>query len=179
MRALFLLTFIGAFAGATTGACIVMAVMKAWYGPPRNIKKSAINGISLLSKKEYEARRDSIPLADGWWWLRSPGCYSDYVAYINEDGSVNDLGFPVFYSKCFVRPVLWLNQGSAHLKISEKFRFGDKTWTYIGDGFAIADEPFCKMAFRKDANAEDANSYEASDVKKYLDAWLDDQRQKE
>ena len=46
-----------------------------------------------------------------WWWLRSPGDYSDFAAYVNSDGSVNNLGSSVKLSNYAVRPALWINLG--------------------------------------------------------------------
>ena len=47
-----------------------------------------------------------------WWWLRSPGYYSDYAAYVYYGGSVTHSGD--FVNDCYVavRPALWINLGS-------------------------------------------------------------------
>ena len=42
----------------------------------------------------------------GWWWLRSPGFYSSFAAYVDYDGSVHNLGFDVYHSRNVVRPAL-------------------------------------------------------------------------
>lgn len=42
-----------------------------------------------------------------WWWLRSPGYYSYYAAYVYRDGSVGYIGYGVDYIA--VRPALWIN----------------------------------------------------------------------
>lgn len=47
-----------------------------------------------------------------WWWLRSPGYFSDYAAGVSLDGSVYDYGDFVNYGKYAVRPALWINLGS-------------------------------------------------------------------
>ena len=46
-----------------------------------------------------------------WWWLRSPGCYSNYAARVRDDGSVYDSGSSVDRSHVAVRPALWINLG--------------------------------------------------------------------
>jgi len=43
-----------------------------------------------------------------WWWLRSPGSYSDYAASVFNDGSVNYSGINVNYVGSTVRPVVVL-----------------------------------------------------------------------
>lgn len=50
------------------------------------------------------------------WWLRSPGYYTYNAAYITDEGKTNDLGtFAVV--TCFgVRPAIWVNASSGHLK---------------------------------------------------------------
>ena len=42
------------------------------------------------------------------WWLRSPGNYSYYAAYVGCDGSVNGIGFGVLYDAAGVRPAFWM-----------------------------------------------------------------------
>jgi hypothetical protein len=44
-----------------------------------------------------------------WWWLRSPGGYQAYAAYVRTDGSVDLGGGYVVLIGCGVRPALWLN----------------------------------------------------------------------
>ena len=45
--------------------------------------------------------------ASGWWWLRSPGSYQDYAAFVDSDGSLD--GCNVDYVYEVVRPAFWLN----------------------------------------------------------------------
>jgi hypothetical protein len=45
----------------------------------------------------------------GWWWLRSPGDYSHYAAYVISDGEVYEHGYYVNDSSVSVRPALWLH----------------------------------------------------------------------
>ena len=44
----------------------------------------------------------------GWWWLRSPGNFSDRAANV-VDGSVNVYGFNVNSGGGCVRPALWVS----------------------------------------------------------------------
>ena len=43
------------------------------------------------------------------WWLRSPGCLSNYAAYVYVDGSLFYLGHGVSLVDFCVRPALWIN----------------------------------------------------------------------
>lgn len=141
--------------------------------PVKAIDSSDVKGITLLSIEEYEEHRDAIPPVDRWWWLRSPGCIKSFTAYAGYNGCIYGHGIDVTMSGGSVRPALRLDPESVAPQLREKLRFGGRTWTYIGGGLAIADEPFCQMAFRKNWDAVNANDYEASDVKAYLDAWLE------
>ena len=47
-----------------------------------------------------------------WWWLRSPGLYSDYAAIVSNVGSVSSGGYLVSYGDVAVRPALWVNLDS-------------------------------------------------------------------
>ena len=44
-----------------------------------------------------------------WWWLRSPGYYQNYAAYVELDGSVSKYGFAVDFPDCAVRPAMWID----------------------------------------------------------------------
>ena len=43
------------------------------------------------------------------WWLRTPGIFANYAAYVLKDGSLRDYG-QVLSSvhQCAVRPALWV-----------------------------------------------------------------------
>ena len=47
-----------------------------------------------------------------WWWLRSPGLFQSYAAYVYSDGDVYEHGFNVHFGNYAVRPALWINLGS-------------------------------------------------------------------
>ncbi len=47
-----------------------------------------------------------------WWWLRSPGYFSDHAADVDHVGSVSNYGFDVDNDHDAVRPALWINLGS-------------------------------------------------------------------
>ena len=65
-------------------------------------------------------------------------------------------------------PALRVNPKSLNLQIREKVRLGGFIWTHVAKGILLCDEIICKMPFRKNRLADDANSYESSDVKRYL-----------
>ncbi len=54
---------------------------------------------------------DSYTTADGekagWWWLRSPGNYRDFAAFVRGAGSLDDRS--VSLVGAVVRPALWIN----------------------------------------------------------------------
>ena len=45
----------------------------------------------------------------GWWWVRTPGCYSDHQMHVGWDGEITGYyGIYVDCDECGVRPVLWV-----------------------------------------------------------------------
>ena len=48
----------------------------------------------------------------GSWWLRSPGNYDSYAAYVDCTGSVYDSGDMVPDTTRAVRPALWIKLGN-------------------------------------------------------------------
>ncbi len=46
------------------------------------------------------------------WWLRSPGINYRVAAYVNDEGSVNDVGQGAISTNCAVRPAMWIYLGA-------------------------------------------------------------------
>ena len=46
-----------------------------------------------------------------WWWLRSPGFYSDRAARVYSSGYIYDYGYRVNYCNDAVRPAMWIDLG--------------------------------------------------------------------
>ena len=131
-----------------------------------------IQGITLLSKEEYEAHKDIIPLIKSCWWLRSPGSRIDYATYVDSDGCIDDKGYHVCYVNSFgYRPALLCDIKSTNLEAGDKVEIAGYSWTVLNDNMMLCDESIACNTFRLDWKAEDANVYEASDVKRWLENW--------
>ena len=52
---------------------------------------------------------DGVSITDNWWWLRSPGEKTNFVAVVDGAGFVNPSGFKVTDGHFAVRPAFWLN----------------------------------------------------------------------
>lgn len=137
-----------------------------------------ITDITLLSTDEYDRAQPYIPEIEQMWWLRSQGKYEGTVVAVREDGELDYMGFNVNSPYLAVRPALRFTADPELFPIRTQFRFGLKWWTVIDDGLALCNTCLDKMPFRKDLYAENANIYEASDVKKFLDRWLSDHNYK-
>lgn len=129
-----------------------------------------ITDITLLSIEEYERCMDIVPLIDGRWWLRSPGSNTSRAARVYSNGLVSNYGYDVCNDSSVVRPVVVVRL-SESFNPGDKLRFAGHTWTIIAPDMALCDEGVGRCAFRKNLEAPDANVYEASDVKKWLEAW--------
>jgi len=132
-----------------------------------------ISEVTLLSKEEYEQYIDNISIIDEWWWLRSPGRLRKSAVFVYDDGS---LGFSsVSNDSLRVRPALRiLNLNSSNLAIKDHFELAGYTWTVISDEIVLCDDTIGKCPFRNDWNSPDANDYETSDVKRFLEMWVKD-----
>lgn len=131
-----------------------------------------IKGITLLSLEEYEELKANIPPLDDHWWLRSPGKSSDTAC------SAYNMGFCDTTFKTYVnldvlaaRPALIVE--SSELKVGDKFQLGNHNFTMISDKYALCDNSVGHCCFRGDKKAGNANDYEASDVKKFIEDWLE------
>ena len=135
----------------------------------------AITSATLLSIEEAEQLPRELRKYDHWWWLRSPGFYSDFAVLVDLVGSVYDRGNIVRSDDIAVRPVLLINNlKSSNLKVGDVFEFGGKQFKIVSDKLAFCLTDIGAYCFREDWQAEDANDYEKSDVKKYVDEWFND-----
>lgn len=128
-----------------------------------------ISEVTLLSRDEYVNYKNNISKLDQWWWLRSPGDYYYSAALAYTDGTICDCS--VINDIGGIRPALKFS--NPNLQIGDRFFAANYNWTVIGEGIALCDECVGQIAFRADWRANDANDYEASDVKKWLDRWCE------
>ena len=133
-----------------------------------------IKGITLLSIEEYERYHDLIPLHASYWWLRSPYSYDSDCAGFVDDYGIIDHRY-VGDSGVGVSPALICNLKSLNLKPRDIINFTGYIWTVISDKYIQCDDIIGETAFREDWKATDANDYEKSDVKKWLENWAKEQ----
>ena len=86
----------------------------AQYGTPGgNDTQDKLFLLSIEEANSYFAdKADRVAKYNGpdyWWWLRSPGNYASYAAYVSNDGGVGAGGDDVNRVNNGVRPALWLN----------------------------------------------------------------------
>jgi len=142
-------------------------------GTIKEISPKEIKSITLLSIEEVEKFPREILFSNRSWWLRSIGCNPIEAAIVFcDDGFVNISSSGVYDDDYSVRPALIFNPNSSNLGNGDIVEVFDRKW-YYKDGMALlVDEPLTYMAFREDWRADDANDYEKSDIKKYLDNWF-------
>ena len=130
-----------------------------------------VEGVTLLSVEEVKKIPKAIRSCSSRWWLRSPGDDDNFAAFLyGEYGYVGVNG--IIVEKEFgVRPALKFNPSSANHQIKDKVMMFGYNWTVISDSLMLCDNIVGDAAFRKDSEARDANVYEASDVKKWLENW--------
>lgn len=128
-----------------------------------------IKDITLLSTEAYEACKDIVPNI-AQWWLRSPGNNCITAASVDCDGNIYYIGRSVYGGDRAVRPALIFK--SSNFQIGDKIKVVGYDWTVISDNMMLCDDVIGHTYFRKDWRAEDANVYEKSDIKKWLEKWL-------
>ena len=132
------------------------------------IDKSQIKGVTLLSVEEAKALPRWILAKGKWWWLRSPGHFSDRVASVHYDGSVDDFGDSVYNDYGAVCPALKI-ENLPNLKIGETIKVLGRMAQYIGNDMVLLVEPIGYRRF--DA---DSNNYDKSEIKAWLEKWLEE-----
>jgi len=72
-------------------------------------KFSPDNNGQYLSNAHDSSRKATNGKGEAcWWWLRSPGDYCNFAAFVYEDGDFNVSGIYVDHDNVGVRPALWL-----------------------------------------------------------------------
>lgn len=133
------------------------------------IEDIEILGATLLSEEEAKLLPTEMLAAGYCWWLSSQGYEPAYACCIYGDGYIYH--YCTIDNSAGVRPVLKINLNSSSLKIGDKILFGDYCFTIISDKSALCDKIIGTCVFRKDWDAENANDYEKSDIKRLVDAW--------
>jgi len=133
-----------------------------------------IIGATLLSQNEVGEIPLELRRYNDWWWLRSSGFDGHSAACVRNDGSISMCGTSV--SVCnTVRPVLQIkNLNSSNLQVGDIFKFGGNWFNIVTDELAFCISNIGTCEFRKDGKAKDADKYEKSDVKKFVDEWFVD-----
>ena len=136
-----------------------------------NVDTVPITNVTLLSKEEYEEYKDNIPENGQFWWLRSPGSTATHAAMVHRDNYIVNINVNMSMP---VRPILECDLDSTGLQIGNKVRLANRNWTVFNGNMFICDTSVGSSVFNPDQNAEDANVYETSEIKTWLDNWVTD-----
>ena len=129
-----------------------------------------ITEITLISNEEHLKARDYIPnYKGGWWWFRSPGAKKSLASFAYSDGVPMWFGQSVD-NELAVRPALRIRD-LKNLKFGDEIQLAGFTWTIIPGNMALSNEKVSSYVFRKNWFEDDANDYEKSDIKRYLNYW--------
>ena len=150
------------------------------YVTKTQVQELIVNSITLLPAKVFEECGKRIPLLETYWWLRDAGETSreSRAMGVYYDGTLDQYGTIVKSTIYAVRPALEVNQTGGDWGVGDKFRLFGYDWTIISDRYALCDSSIGTCCFREDDQAEDADQYEASDVKKFVEKWLEEQQAK-
>lgn len=139
-----------------------------------------IDGATLLSVKEAEKLPIRLRKYGKWWWLRSPGRISIAASIVYDYGVIGCVGGHVDYIFGYVRPALIIsNIESLNLTIGDCFSFGGKEFEIVSNTIAFCKSDIGQCCFRHDYKSSDANIYEASDIKEFVDDWFRNAKEEE
>ena len=133
-----------------------------------------IKEITLLSKEEFESCKEFIKPFEGWWWLRSPGRRCNALCVASQNNFYGASGLIVDKTFVSVRPALRIDPDSSGITPGKEIQLAGQTWTAVSGSLMLCDQEITKMGFRDDWQAPDANCYDTSDVRKYLESWAMD-----
>lgn len=145
----------------------------------KTTKEECINiiGVTLLEKEDYLANKDIISFLGERWWTRTPADFGDHTCVeVIEDPNYSIAGVNSFMA---VRPALIVSSVNSRLvKKGDKYLLGGMSWTAIkrvdSNKLLLADESIGVKQFRAGVRAADADDYEKSKIKKWLEEWYED-----
>lgn len=128
--------------------------------------------ITLLTTKEYEKYNgmNRIPIANDFWWLRSPGRDLNYAVCVDSDGNIVGPGGFINRDGAAVRPVL--KSKILNLCVGTMFVALGNTWIMIDDHFAISVDVVSHQKYDDLTNA-----WETSYLKSWLEKWAIDREE--
>ncbi len=130
-----------------------------------------ITDITLLSMSEIEAAQSVANLkAKRDWWLCSPGLIYGRTKIVR--GEYGDVYVYSTFKKLGVRPVLKIsNFNTSNLQIGDKIEVAGCKWTVISDKLILCDDIVGESCYQKKRETDNVNTYETSDVKRWLENW--------
>lgn len=158
--------------------------MKLYQGKTIKVKEITLlsrNDIKIITNMEASGRVPDFTNvlkfhSSADYWLSTAGYFgsnSNYAMTVDpHTGEVNEAGF-VVGAAFDIRPVLVCSNLMAKHKIGDKIHFTDPdlTYTIISETKVLADFSLGQMPFRRDYHANDADDFEKSDIKRWLDNW--------
>ena len=100
------------------------------------------------------------------FWLKSFDVNPSVVNVVKESGSVGICN--VCFSTGMIRPVIKVDN---QLSIGDEYNIKGTMFVAISKDMLLCKNKIGYGCFRKNFEAEDANVYEKSDVKNYIDDW--------
>lgn len=89
---------------ATQDKVFVLSLLEVKKYLPSDSDRVAMPTAYAVEKGAYE----SIMSKTSWWWLRSPGEYSENAVYVKGSGTVDVAGRLCTHDRYAVRPVMWI-----------------------------------------------------------------------
>ena len=146
-----------------------LSVMWSFYDPI----DINVDDITLLSAEQVKELGGSLSFlrSDGEsWWLRSPGSSKCYAKAVGSLGDVTEVS--VDCENVEIRPALKIRSlDDTVLDVGDEVEIAGYDCVILSGGYAFFEKAVGSGAFRHDCNAEDANDYAASDIKKWLEEW--------
>lgn len=136
----------------------------------KNVDFDIVSATLLTVEEAKQLPQEILTAAHDSWWLCSPGDEDRYAACVfGEDAHIYGDGEYVDM-KLGVRPAIIFK--SSELEVGDKFKAFDYEWTVISSNMALCNDVIGRSCFRIEWQFADANVYEKSDIKKYVDNWF-------
>ncbi len=95
---------------ATEDRIFLLSINEAHKYFPSDEARMCVPTAYAIANGAYLSDRYKVDgAATCWWWLRSPGYWDNYAAFVSGDGDVGSFGYYVVSNLDCVRPAMWIS----------------------------------------------------------------------
>lgn len=132
-----------------------------------------INGITLPDRADYEKYRELMPELDYMWLKSIPEFYginTDVAEMVGYGRNITRCRTDFSWAVC---PILIIEKDPNTFDVGDTFEFAGHQFKILSNEYAMCMDPIGESEFNHDWERSDSGDYARSDVKAFLEKWIE------